>query len=123
MHKLFAATILLLLGACADSKNCEAVLNSWNGSPETDLIASWGAPTFVFEAGTTKYITFDRSLSTFLQGQAPTQYQTTTLGYRRYTTAYNSQPSTELNFNCMITFTIESGIIAGGQYEGNSCVQ
>ena len=94
---IFSITLLLvLLSGCAQRVNSnDAVLNSWLGKPENQLISSWGPPINVYESGGYKYLTFG--------------------GTRAVVYMYGAA----VPVSCKTTMTIYQGRVSNWRYEGN----
>lgn len=118
--KFFYLCLLLPLAGCATSEKYEAILDSWIGGTEKQLIRSWGAPDSVYESGDEKYLSYHDSKSGYVPGIAPT-YQTQVIGNTAYTTKSGGTQGYFYNNHCQTTFTISGGVIKHWRYEGNSC--
>lgn len=112
--------LVFVLSACATTEKYEAVLKTWIGSSERELINSWGPPSSVYEVNGDKYLTYQSSRSGYVPGVAPT-YQTSFIGNTAYTTSYGGTPGYSYNHHCKTTFTVSGGVINHWRYEGNSC--
>ncbi len=109
MKYAFIIFISSFLFGCATTQKYEAILDSWSGSAETDLVSSWGAPA-------NEYTAKDGSrILTYIQS-----------GGTRGTAYYN--PYTKMVYNndqevyCKTHFVVSSvGIVTSWRYEGNMC--
>ncbi len=120
MRKIALGLLCLTLSACATTEKYEAVLRSWVGHNEDELISSWGPPTGVYESGNNKYLTYQNSNSGYVPGVAPT-YQTTLIGNTLYTNAIGGSPGYSYTNHCKTTFTVTNNVIQSWRWEGNSC--
>jgi len=130
---------ILLIAGCATTAGYNQVLNTWLGSPERNLISSWGIPDSVYEiSATKKIISYFRSNTVYTPGVAPSyrttvnyqsatvypynaQPQTTYFGSNATTTPYGGRPATVTNYSCRTDFTIRNNTIINWRWEGNSC--
>ena len=104
MKRLLIVT-MFALGGCATTENYEAIVNSWVGEREVDLVRAWGAPVNVYDAGGSRFISYESS-------SEPT-YTTTFFGGIANT-------SREV-LRCVTTFEIKDSVIAAWQFQGNNC--
>lgn len=97
-RKILIIVVLALLAGCATTGNYEKILQSWIGSSEDNLVASWGAPvnTYTTDSGN-KLLTF---------------------GGNRGAIFYNNMVTP---VNCTTTFTIANGIVTNWRWKGNGC--
>jgi hypothetical protein len=118
---------LLLLSACATTKNYQAMLNHWQGAPVKDLMQSWGYPDagVKLPSGNTVYM-YTRQ-QTFIA--PPTPNTTPTIinanGTPLAVTTYNGQfiGGQELTMTCRTWFEVNpQGVIVGTRFQGNNCV-
>ena len=115
--KKLSLTLLVILGlsACATTENYEAILSSWVGSSEEQLISRWGAPDSVYNVSENhKLLTYTDSASYTLPGTSTTQIIGNTL---KTTTS----PAKTINRHCKTTFSVKDGIVKSWTWEGNSC--
>ncbi len=119
MKKIILLLAVLLAG-CATSANYEKLLDSWTGSTESALVATWGPPSSVYELDGTRYLTFNKSGSGYIPGVAPT-YQTKWVGNTPYTTQVGGSPGYSYATNCNTTFILQGQVIKSWRYEGNAC--
>ncbi|MCQ4307954.1 hypothetical protein NA645_08125 [Pseudomonas stutzeri] len=113
----------ILISGCATTAKYEAILASWVGSPEGDLIRSWGPPQQVYDTGSgTKYLTYSSSRQVYIPGTSPTY----TTNYNPYTnsattTSYGGTPAQNINMGCQTTFEVSGGVISSWRWQGNDC--
>ena len=91
--------LLVFLSGCAPTtpkvNPYDAVLNSWIGKPENELISRWGVPVRVYESGGYKYLTFGgKDGVVYMRGIA-------------------------FPVGCTTTMTIYQGRVSTWRYEGN----
>lgn len=121
-RKAFFVLFILLTG-CATTANYEAILQTWIGSTEMDLISKWGPPQQVYEAtGGVKYLTYQDSRSGYVPGTSPTYYTT----YNNYTntattTSVGGSSGYSYTKSCQTTFEIRNGYITSWRWKGNAC--
>lgn len=120
MKRYCSLIAICLLVACATTEKYEAILKSWVGLPERELIQSWGPPDSVYESSGVKYLTYSKSGAGYVPGIAPT-YQTTVTGNTAYTRSYGGSPGYAYNLRCKTSFTIENEVIQSWRWEGNAC--
>lgn len=115
---------LALLAGCATTARYEAKLASWVGSPETDLIRSWGAPQQVYEAANgSKFLTYSNSRQVYFRGTPPTYTTTYDPDTRSSTTTSSGGIDPQLyTMDCQTTFEVANGKVAGWSWKGNDCV-
>jgi len=115
---------LFSLAGCnttATTQNYEAILATYVGASESQLIEALGPPDQVYISGSSKYLTYIRSSDTYVPGTSPT-YQTQIIGNTAYTTGYGGLPAAIVNHNCKTTFTIRNSSIVDWRWEGNNCI-
>ena len=120
MRYLVAASFFIFLISCTSTENYEKILDSSVGSPEVELVRSWGAPQQVYETGGRRFLTYSDSRQLTMPGTAPT-YQTTVIGSTAYTSAIGGTPARNVNLNCETTFEVEGSLIIAWSHRGNSC--
>jgi hypothetical protein len=103
MKYLLILLSLSFLESCATTSKYEAVLQTWVGKNESELVSKWGIPTSSYSLDDGKLIMYQNnggSISTYL-------------GYGMYSTD---------NYVCKTTFTLDkANIIKNWKWEGNSC--
>lgn len=99
---LSLALTLSLVG-CATTEGYEQLLDTWYGSSEDNLIASWGVPRAVYETDGKKYMVFFEMSESYV---SPNPFAP--FGYMQ-------------KFHCETTFTFENGRVTGWRYKGNKC--
>ncbi|WP_312105541.1 hypothetical protein [Pygmaiobacter massiliensis] len=120
MKKLFSCSVFILLAGCATSAKYEAVLDSWIGSSELEIVRSWGPPAQAYETGGRKFLVYTSSRNVVLPGTAPT-YTTNVVGNTAYTNSYGGTPAQNLAFSCETTFELSKETIVSWSYRGNDC--
>lgn len=122
MKLRFLAIPIFMIGlvACATTAKYEAVLNTWVGAEETNLVRKWGPPQQVYETGDVKFLTYTSSRKIYVPGSAPS-YNTTVSGNTAYTTPIGGSPAYNINKRCVTTFEISEGRIVRWRWEGNDC--
>ncbi|MDD0995319.1 hypothetical protein M5G20_05490 [Pseudomonas sp. TNT2022 ID1044] len=121
--KFLLVCCAVLMAGCATTAKYEAKLASWVGSPEGDLILSWGPPQQVYETdGGVKYLTYSSSRQVYIPGTAPTY----TTNYNPYTnsattTSLGGTPAQSFNMGCQTTFQVSNGTISSWSWKGNDC--
>lgn len=118
--RAIACVAFLLLAACATESGFREVADSWLGSTEQELVATWGPPDQVYESGGNKYLTYLDTGSVYVPGTSPT-YSTTFVGNTAYTTSYGGTPARTYAMSCKVTFAIANSRITSYRYEGNAC--
>lgn len=104
MTRSVTALLLLGLAACATTEGYENVLKSWVGSREIALVASWGAPHRVYEAGNG-----DRALTYYNE--------------RTVSVPLDTGAVIPVEYSCETTFIVVDGVVDSWSYRGNDCVQ
>ena len=116
-------TILILLFsvvACATEGKYKAILNTWVGFSEVDLIRKWGAPVNSYESGDRKFIVYSSSRNVVLPGTNPT-YTTNVIGNTAYTNTYGGTPARNISMSCETTFELKNKTIVSWSFRGNNC--
>ncbi len=118
MKLLVAASIALVLGACAASGSHDKSLDAYAGAPEATLIAAWGPPASVDEAGDTRYLSYRQhrasyipAVVAFYQPICPPSECVPLAGTKGFM----------LNEQCITTFAIEDGKVKGWRRVGKAC--
>lgn len=117
---LITCLVISTLVGCATTANFEKMLSTWVGASEDSLISRWGPPSRVYQSGSNKYLTFDRSSSGYVPGTSPT-YQTTVIGNTAYTQSYGGSAGYAYTQSCSVTFTVVNNQVATWRWEGNAC--
>jgi hypothetical protein len=123
MYKMLKSLIVLSavgLSGCAHFPSYSETVNSWVGSRETALVASWGIPSQVYTTDGVKYITYQRARTVYIPRQDPA-YQTTTTYYGSITRPIGGSPGYTINRYCDTTFMIVDGVIQSCSFRGNDC--
>ena len=106
MKYTLAATLILLLPACATSEKYGEKLDSWVGHSESELVASWGPPDDVYIAPNgDRTLSYFGSRNMFIPGQAPS-YRTTVVGNTAFTQAVGGRAATSIALTCRTSFTV-----------------
>ena len=63
MKNTLAIVSLFLIAACATNKKYEAMLYSWLGHTENELVRSWGPPNEAYVSGGERRLTYSSSRS------------------------------------------------------------
>jgi hypothetical protein len=122
MIKYFSIVALaIVLSGCATTDGYKQVVNSWVGSPEINLIRSWGPPQQSYQSGDSKFLVYHSARNVYLPGTPPT-YSTTVIGNTAYTNSYGGTPAQNLNYRCQTTFEVRNGVIASWSFKGNDCM-
>jgi hypothetical protein len=120
MIRLLAALLLLGLMGCATTEKYEALLQTWIGSEEIDLVRSWGPPDQVYEVQDRKFIVYHSQRSVYIPGTSPS-YSTSFIGNQAYTTQSGGSPGRTVDMRCATTFELKDGIIVRWSWKGNDC--
>jgi hypothetical protein len=110
-----------ILSGCATQSNYKALLDTWVGVTENELVNSWGPPNGLYnkpDGG--KILTYQESGSYFLPGY-PITSSSTNMGV---TTTVTTVPSnTIIQTGCKTNFYFSpEGRITTWNFQGNSCV-
>jgi hypothetical protein len=133
MRIMLVLMVAFLSVGCATTAKYEAMLKTWVGSSENDLIASWGAPSNVYQmTDGGRVIEYSRGQNVQMGGysyQTPqTTYHQGMIGNTAYlgtSTQYVTQQTPVYNVSlwCKTCFTLDSrGNIQSWRWEGNNCV-
>lgn len=120
MARCLLIAALLLLGGCATQERYQAMLQTWLGASEPQLVADWGPPDSVYENEERRYLTWTKQYQSYLRGTPPTYY-THVVGDRLYTSAYGGSPGMIVNSRCKTTFVLEQATVVAWRVEGNAC--
>ena len=121
--KLGIAIMVILLAGCGTiptTANYEEILKTFTGLTEDELVAQWGPPDSVYTTGATKYLTYQKRVSGYIPGMAPS-YQSTVIGNTVTTQAIGGYPGYNFTRSCKTSFAITAGRITSWRYEGNGC--
>src|SRR5215475_13119297 len=106
---------------CASREGYEKVVSSFVGSSEGALIAAWGPPDQVYNAGAdTKYLTYSASYSGYMPGTPPTYQTTCTFGYCTSIPIGGSSGFAYTD-TCKTSFKVVGGLIASWRFQGDAC--
>lgn len=98
-RSLIGLVAIAIVAGCAayfpTTENYEAILKGWVGRSEEDLVKGWGAPSSVYQAANSKYLTYVKNK--------------TCVGKEPYTCV------------CNTTFELASNRIASWRWDGNGC--
>ena len=128
----FVCGVVLLsvvLTGCAvpTREKYEAIIETWRGATEDQLVSSWGPPDSVYERpGGTRWLTYSKSRTVVSPGTSPSYIvNLNTIGSTTYGTAtpIGGLPTTVETRSCKITFIVAGNNRIGHWfYEGNDCV-
>ena len=123
MEKVIAVLLLLCAAGCAvqprkTQENYAALMQSYIGETEENLVAEWGIPTTNYELNNIRYLVFDRSETVSYRGTPPT-YMMMPNGFS-YPVG-GSRPYS-VTYSCKTTFVIEKGKVKDVTFTGNNCV-
>jgi len=108
---------LFLFTSCVTKKEHEDTLNSWLGSTEGAIVASWGVPSSFYEANGLRYLTWS-NVSQGMIGGTPSY---TSTDYFGNVYSYPGTAPILVTNTCNITMTVENDVIIDWRYEGNNC--
>ena len=98
------------------------IVDTWIGSPEINLVRSWGAPTRTYEAGGSRFVEYVDRRTVSYSGTAPTYHVGTDyFGNPTVDVIGGIAPST-VTYTCRTTFEISRGVIVGWNTSGNDCI-
>lgn len=106
---------------CATTDGYAAVLQTYMGASERELIANVGPPQSVYEAGGTKYLTYSSAWQGQYGGTAPS-YRTTLIGNTAYSTPVGGTGPVTVTWACDTTFVIENQVVVNYSFKGNNCL-
>lgn len=122
MRMFLSVLAMLALAACATAGKYEAVLNSWLGSTEAELVSAWGPPMRVYDApGGTRVLTYSNSGNIVMPG-TPARYQSTVIGNTVYTQQVGGTSGYNIALSCTTNITVTNGRITHWSWQGNNCV-
>ena len=123
-HRFYAIGFALLLAyaiaGCTTKQEHEAILNSWLGSTEKDIVTSWGPPDGFYEVEHQRYLTWKYSSTVVIPG-TPSNTKTTNYGNYVSTWTTPGRPPVVVDSNCSITMIVQFDAIVSWSYKGNSC--
>lgn len=109
------------VSACVPTvEGYQALLESYQGASERQLVARWGAPDRSYRSGGSTYLTYSESRSGYVPGIQPT-YHTDIIGNTAYTTAIGGSPGFAYTETCETTFEIRGGRVVGYTFKGDGC--
>lgn len=120
MRLVMAILAVVLLASCATVEKYEAKLQTWVGSAEERLIASWGPPDSFYESGGTRYLTYAKSRTVVTAGTAPTT-NAYVVGSQVFTSTTPGSPGSVRQRSCKTTFIVKNSVITDWQHKGNDC--
>lgn len=123
MRKVVAVLLLLYAAGCTvqprkTRENYAALMQSYIGETEENLVAEWGIPTTNYELKNIRYLVFDRSETVNYAGTPPTYIATP--GGTIFPMGGRSPYS--VTYSCKTTFVIEKGKVKDVAFTGNNCV-
>ena len=110
--------------SCATTENYNAIVKSWLGQPEVDLVRAWGAPQNTHQSGDTKFMVYDKRRNVQVgQTTATTNTSYSNNPYSIYdsTSTTTVNPATNINMVCITTFEIFNNRVVNVSYKGNDC--
>lgn len=110
-------TSLFLLSSCVTKQEHEDVLDTWIGSSEGAIVASWVVPSSFYEANGLRYLTWS-NVSQGVIGGTPGYITTDNFGN---VYSYPGTAPIPVTYNCNITMIVENDVIINWQYKGNNC--
>jgi len=96
MRRSLIGLAMAILAGCVTTANYEAMLKTWVGRSEDELIKDWGAPSSVFQGASSKYYMYVRN-------------KTCGAGNDAFTCV------------CNTTFELESNRVRSWRWDGNGC--
>lgn len=121
MRKIATILAALALAGCATVQNYQAILESFVGRSERELLMRWGPPDSVYESAGDRYLTYRRSETVYVPG-APPVLRTWRVGDATYTAPVGGTPGHFEEMSCKTTFILRGNAVAGWRHEGNNCV-
>ncbi len=123
MKKVVAVLLLLCAAGCATQprkteENYAALMQSYIGVTEENLVAEWGIPTANYELNKIRYLVFDKSETINYPGVAPTYYTMP----NGFTYPIGGRSPYSETYQCQTTFIIEKGKVKDVTFKGNDCV-
>lgn len=110
----------LTIAGCATSENYGKRLDTWVGSKESSLVATWGTPDSFYEADGIRYLTYSSNNSGYVAG-IPPRTTTTYINGKAYTNTVGGTQGYMHNKSCSTTFTVTNGVITNWKFKGNDC--
>jgi hypothetical protein len=120
MKNILSLIAVAGLAACATTEGYEKILASFVGNPESALIARWGPPDSVYESNGARYLTYNRSHSSYIPGIRPRYSTTCNSGYCTSIPIGGSSGFT-LEQRCRTTFEVADGTVTYWRHQGNAC--
>lgn len=120
MRKTALALLVGVLSACATTEKFEAILNSYTGRPEAELISGWGPPQSSYQLGDgSKVLQYVNSGTAYIPGNQT--ITTTTYGHQSFSTVSGMGPMM-IAKQCTVRWTVgANGVVSNWSYEGNAC--
>lgn len=118
--RLLTCAAALLLAACATQAKFEAMVASFMGHSEGELVSQWGPPQNAYTLNDgSKVLQYSRSGQAFIPGYQ--QSHTTFYGNQAITNTYGS-PGVMINQSCVVNFTVDrTATVILWNAHGNAC--
>ncbi len=118
--KRLLIVLTLTLAGCATTENYKAILDTWVGAEEIDLVRSWGAPDQAYDSSGVRFLTYNSSRNIHIPGTIPT-YTSTVYGNTIYTTSSGGSAPIIIHEYCRTTFESKGSVIVSWRFSGNDC--
>lgn len=120
--KILTLLAVLLLCACASQKKYEAMLDTWIGKSERELVETWGIPDkqYQLDAGTRMLAYVKRRTATY-PGSSVSSCYGNIAGRAVASTCIGGLPPETRTFHCETTFSLVDGRVARWGTSGNDC--
>ena len=118
---------LLLVSGCTPSRttaNYEAILETYVGFQEVELVRKWGTPSRVHKVDGSRFLTYISENQVHVSGTAPS-YKTTCTNYgfqeKCTSQAVGGSAARTYTDRCITTFELQDDIVMRWQIDGNDC--